>query len=108
MGKEIRITPNETLELVSRVVDVKYDLPKDKWSKHDREEFIKQVYYTYIREVKADNKLYLDYLDSALSGNLASWFANTLSYEKKAPLRYRGDVIYCIEKLFKERYEVVE
>lgn len=108
MGKEIRITLDETLELVNCVVDVKYDLPKDKWSIHDREEFIKQVYYTYIREVKANNKLYLDYLDSALSSNLASWFTNTLSYEKKAPLRYRGDVIYYIEELFKERYEVIE
>ena len=108
MGKEIRITLNETLELVSRVVDVKYDLPKDKWSIHDREEFIKQVYYTYLREVKANNKLYLNYINSALHGNLAHWYSDTLSYEKKAPFIYREDVIKFIDCLFRESYEVVE
>lgn len=104
MTKEIRVTFEDVIRMVDIIVNPKYDLPQDNQSIKDRLEFTKQVYYTYIREVKADNTLYLDYIDSALQGNLAHWYANTLSYEQKAPIRYRGDVIHCIEELFKNRY----
>lgn len=104
--KEIKITLDETIKIINSYVDNRFDLLQDKYSVESRKEFITQVYYTYIREVKANNKLCLKYIDSALQGNLASWYANTLSYEKSTPKNYRVECIRYIQDLFVERYEV--
>ena len=106
--KEIKITLDEVLYLVKRDIDSKYDLLNDDYSIFARRDFITQVYYTYMREVKADNKLHLKFIDSALEGNLASWYYSTLSYNEKAPFEYRQNVVKFIEYLFKEVYEVEE
>ena len=106
MDKEIRITLDEIIKSINNDVDSRFDLLQDKYSIESRKEFITQVYYTYIREVKANNKLCLRYIDSSLQGNLASWYANTLSYEKSTPKNYRVECIRYIQDLFVERYEV--
>lgn len=80
-------------------------LVDSKWAIEDRKSFTESVYYTYIRSVKADNKLYLDYIAPSLSGNLAPWYANTLRLDELAPAEWRSKVISLIENKFKKAYD---
>lgn len=106
MKKEIRITLDEVIRLIKNNVDINYDLSYEKHDVEDREYFIENVYYTYIREVNCKNELNLKYINCALMGNLASWYSSVLCVDKVAPSSYRNEVVAYIEKLFKDKYEV--
>lgn len=103
--KQILVDKDGIIEAAEELA-IEMNLPTDEWSVEDRAKYAEQVYYTYIREVKADNKLYLDTIEAALQGNLASWFANTLKMNEKAPIEWRNKVIKLVEKIFTNAYEL--
>lgn len=103
--KQILVDKDKCIEKAESLA-VEMGLPTDKWAVETRKKYTTDVYYTYIREVKADNKLYLKYISSALQGNLAPWFANEIKTDTNAPMKWRTQVNDTVEELFKSVYEL--
>ena len=126
---------NETLgtkavsldDVIKEAEKLAKDLPQDKWAKETREKYIKSVYTTYAQQLKPmphkgdDGKEYvyrddsknhykieLKYIPSALSGNLAPWYAHEIKINTNAPSDWQRNVTKMIQDKFVEKYEVLD
>lgn len=126
---------NETLgvravsldEVLKEAEELAKDLLQTRGAKEQREDYAKDVYYTYARQLKAvphkgsdgrdyvytdanknHYKLNLKYITSALRGDLAPWYANAIKVDDISPIEWQRAVDKMIKDKFVEKYEVLD